>query len=491
MRFDFVRDPAIPTGAWCLEVRRRSELVRVRHGELVERIGDDAFCFGAWPSVFDADTLFESSDRTGTAGLIRNGQLVLLAPSHPYSWLNLSRVDDDRLVVSNSLAFAMRATGATPVPFISTYHADLNHILFRPDRNLEIKLVGPSVQPLMLDAFRIDGNLVVHRERRASAVRFDDFASYRDNVTEVLAGFAANATSTARATPFGLMATLSAGYDSPGSLTMAAPAGWNRAVTLVDDERTDVGTVIGEHLGVKVDEVSFDAWKARGPLQEVPFYTVSGPEARLRFVGLEDQVRHTLMITGGFGDASWDASTDDIGPRYAQVGSSAPGERSMNEWLLHIGTIALPVPALGADDFDQFTRLSHSAEMREFRGTDGYDRPISNRLITEQKVPAEAMAKKKVASAWLRGPMEFTPETRADFLAWVAEHPLPLRMTLDRLRSSPVERAFHFAKAHHPNSKTMKRLRHLRKLNPSWTTGRLFHWAHDRISDHYPLFPFD
>src|SRR4051794_13443520 len=136
MRFDFVSDPAIPIGAWCLEARRHSEVVRVRHGALVERLGDDGFCFGAWPGAFDADALVDSSDRTGTGGVIRNGQLVLLAPSHPYSWLNMMCPSDDRIIVSNSLAFAMRASGATPRPFNSAYHSDINYVLFRPDREL-------------------------------------------------------------------------------------------------------------------------------------------------------------------------------------------------------------------------------------------------------------------------------------------------------------------------------------------------------------------
>jgi hypothetical protein len=272
---------------------------------------------------------------------------------------------------------------------------------------------------------------------------------------------------------------------------MATKAGWQHAVTLVDEQRSDDGTAIATHLGARVDQVSFDAWKSTGPLPEVPFYTVAGPEARLRFAGLGAIVRQSLMTTGGFGDASWDASTDDVGPRFAQTGSGAPGERSMCEWLLHTGTVSLPVPALGASDFEQFLRLSHSPEMAPWREEGDYDRPIPRRLVDERGVPADAFADTKLASAWLRGPLDFCEETRADFDGWLASHPLPLRKAADRIVSSPTERAFQFARRVARHSKTTGRLRHFRKLHPSWPTGRLFHWAHDRIGDRYPAAEFD
>jgi hypothetical protein len=159
--------------------------------------------------------------------------------------------------------------------------------------------------------------------------------------------------------------------------------------------------------------------------------------------------------------------------------------------LLHAGAVSLPVPALGADDVEQFLRLSHAPEMDEWRGPDGYDRPIARRLTGERGVPSDALATTKIASAWLRGPYEFCDETRADFEAWLASHPLPFRKLADQIVSSPTERAFQFSRRVARHSKTTGRLRHFRKLHPSWPTGRLFHWAHDRIGAHYPPAAFD
>lgn len=490
MRFEFVRDPSIPVGAWCLEARRRSDVVRVCHGTLVERIGDDGFCFGAWPGDFSAESLFESTDRAGSGAVIRDGQLVLLAPTNPATWLNLSRVGDDRVVASNSFAYLLRATGATPRPYISSYHSDINHAIFRPDREFDIKLAGPSARPLMLDVYRVDADLTVHRERRASAVRFDDFASYRDKMVGVLSGLASNATSLDRTNPLGLVATISSGYDSGGSLALASNAGWREAVTLVDEQRTDAGTPIGNHLGVHVDEVSLDAWEPGDPMKEAPFFTVSGPEARLRFLGLESHVRQTLMITGGYGDASWEANVDDVGNRFAQTGSSATGERSMAEWLLHVGAVGLPVPAIGADDIDQFERLSNGDEMRQWRGPKGYDRPIPRRLTSERGVPQEMFSTTKIASAWRRAPGGMSAAAQEDFASWLDEHPLPLRKGLDRVLSAPTAQALKVSYYYTREGNITRRLRHLRKLHPPWPNGRLFHWAHDRTRVFYPSAPF-
>jgi hypothetical protein len=129
--------------------------------------------------------------------------------------------------------------------------------------------------------------------------------------------------------------------------------------------------------------------------------------------------------------------------------------------------------------------------MLAWRGTEHNDRPIPRRLTDERGVPLEWFAKTKIASAWRRAPGGLSPAAQADFAAWMADNPLPLRRALDGVLSAPTAQALKVSYRYTKEGKVTHHLRRLRKLHPPWPNGRLFHWAHDRARTFYPSSPFN
>ena len=127
-----------------------------RHGSRVET-STDAFVEGAWDGTYD-DMAMDQGVCMGSGGRIRDGELVLAAPSHTLEALYSVRVDD-RLVVSNSLPFALVRAGLDLNPAYRCYLIDMRSIM----RGLQYVKIIPTLQgvPVQRHFFC---NLVIARD---------------------------------------------------------------------------------------------------------------------------------------------------------------------------------------------------------------------------------------------------------------------------------------------------------------------------------------
>jgi hypothetical protein len=493
-RLELVQDPTLPAGAWCLEVAPGSDVVRVQHGRAVEPVGD-GFFFGAWDRPFGDDRFDRAAVRMGTGAVVRDGRLVLVPASHPYEAVHIAR-HRGCLLASNSLIFLLTATGATPRVDDSDYYWKL-HRSHRAPRSLNpVRFEGATSTALVLDPHIVRSDVTIERVRSAPGPRFTGFDSYREQIVDILIRLSDNGLSRDRTHAYSLSATMSAGYDSAACAVLGREAGWRTAVTMVreTDEASDPddGTAIGELLGYQVERVPADGWQSRQPFPEAEFAAGPGPQLSQYFANAEDQLQQSLLLTGAFGDTTWTPAVRELTRDFNRPRDFVSVSECMVEWQLRVGVVHIPVPMIGADDDEQFRRLSNSPEMAPWSIGGKYDRPIPRRLLEEQRVPRDAFATIKRPSPSIRVPHRLCEDSRLDYQAWLDAHRNRRRQVVRDLSVHLKSPGFRVFGPHRQTSDRAWELHHLLKdWHPTWKDGHVFHWAVEKVRGRYPGNSFD
>lgn len=491
-RLEVEADDRLPPGAWCAVVHRGRAAVEMRHGTAVE-CGDDEIFEGVWSSPFGDGRMWDAPVRMGTGLAVRDGDIVVTAPSHAYRAVAIGR-QDDRLVISNSLAFVLAITGARPRVEVSRYHAQLFRSGQLPSREVTIRFPPRlAVRLLYLDRCVVDDELRLTRQRidtRTPPRALTDFAAYREHLTDVTAALTANAVDGGRRAPFGLLASISRGYDSGASAAICRTAGWEEAVTLSGgDDDPDDGTVVGETLGYRVHRHDVDAWETANPWPEAEFLAWCGPTALARLAGFEPRVRHRVLSLGSYGDYVWGEPSTVVEPRFDKPFDLVPGVEALGEWELRNGSVAYHLPTIGAEDARAVARLGESPAMDPWRLRRRYDRPLPRRILEEAGVARDAFGVVKHQGSHIHAPYEMTDESRADFRRWLDEHRMPLRATARDMFVRPAK----VAHARVPDTvrdvagRLVRPITGGRRLRPTWEQGHLFHWAMAHVLPRYTL----
>lgn len=483
-RFEFIADDGVPPGAWCLVVGPSASTVVVRHGRAVAT-GDRGFFFGAWTGPCDPGATPDADVRMGSGAASRDGRLVLVPPTHPYAPIHVAH-HDGHLVASNSLVFLLAETDSRPRLAVTDYYWKLYKASRLPHQPNPVRFDGLRTAAVNLETHDVDAALALHRHPRRPGLRFDDFASYRDQIIDVLSTLACNGADPARQRPYDLTATLSTGYDSPAAAVLGHAAGWRVAATVVKGpDDPDDGTEIGARLGYTVQRFAHDAWHDPNGVPEAEFAASAGPTSAIHYAAAEPLLHDSLLLTGSFGDAAWappvPAIHDGLDRRYDFLAVS----ESMNEWTLRANVVHIPIPMFGADRPEQLRRLSGSSEMVSWRVAGPYDRPIPRRLVEEAGIPREMFGQEKRVSPHLRLP-ELTEASQRDYDRWRAEHRLPLRQALRRVGLLAKSPAMHLSRALGERAGIAKHA--LGVVNNgylAWETGHAFHWGVERIRARY------
>ena len=295
-RFTYRPNDALPTLAWCAELRRGESDVIVSHGPLVET-REQGFFEGVWDGPF-AEFGFGSAAAVMGSGGCREGPYArFVAPSHTYESL-VSLSLGNRLLVSNSIAFALAIAGDGPDLRYPYYHRDLLQLQRRGitgDNPAAIPTArGRQLQLHAATDLLIDRQLTLatRPQRRLPAPR--DFAAYRRQLAEGISAILDNAGDAARRNQLRRAATISAGYDSPATAVLAAEAGLRDAVTFETVSEAagnsaglgDSGRAMAERLGMRVEAIEPGAWRRLPGYPDLEFLACSSGWAMLPMAGL-------------------------------------------------------------------------------------------------------------------------------------------------------------------------------------------------------------
>jgi hypothetical protein len=415
IELSFTRKDGIPSLAWCLETTSGARRVTVCHGSSVET-STDAFVEGAWDASY-RDMAMDQGVCMGSGGRIREGELVLTAPSHTLEALYSVRVDD-RLVVSNSLPFALVRARLDLEPDYRRYLIDMRSIMrgLRQYVTTIPTLQGVPVQRHFFCNLVIGGDLQVRRERKPQAPRFQAFADYREYLKSTLERITLNANDSSRQCVYRLMATISRGYDSPACAVLARDCGCERALTISDaswGNPVDSGREIGELLFDDVVERKRQDYFHNAGMPEAEFAAL-GDAGDVPFSSFEDVLAGCILTTGFHGDKVWDPHNRHIGPDIHRGDASGS---SLGEFRLRLGFIHVPVPFIGCENHSDISVIGRSAELDPWRVGGRYDRPIARRIAEEGGIPRQMFGQRKSAAAtwWTLRPKSESQKNYEEF----------------------------------------------------------------------------
>jgi hypothetical protein len=417
MRLRYVRVPEWPQLAWLGECPLGTDVVTCFAGTGVET-HDEWFCEGVWAGPFSEGQLDRTDLVFGSGGRIRAEGLVFVAAGTTLDRLHWLR-RGDVVWVSNSLPCLMAAVGGS-------LDIRVGQSMFRAINSIREGLehyrreFPTTVGPVHLTYFNNllwDGAELREVTKPAPARDFGSYGKYREFLDASMATLVANARDTGRTRPFGLMSTLSTGYDSSAVTVLAQQAGCDEAFGFDQSPigQNDSGESVAEILGVRFHPIQIrDA-----PNADVSFLAVgTGNGGSVSFKSAETLLAGRMVFTGFHGDKVWDKQTKALGPDIVRGDTSGS---DLAEYRLEVGFVNCPVPYWGVRQIRDIHALSNSSELAPWDTGVDYSRPICRRIVEERGVPREAFGRHKRGMLRARPtPQNFlTAELRRDYFAWV------------------------------------------------------------------------
>lgn len=392
--FSYRRNDRLPKLAWLAEVNKKTGSISVLCGSGVE-LRDDFFVTGVWDAPFEKAGFDVSDSFYGTGARLTENGVIFVTPSHSLERLLLHE-KDGIVTVSNSFPFILERLNAGLDRSVYDYEKILCSMLYGPKGILDIPLAGGGA----LRQFVVSNITVTSDEilvsRRPEIKPFTDFNDYYSRITGSLKAIKENMSDKSRAFHFGMVATISSGYDSTACSALARTIGCDCVVTLKGGQYdSDNGLAAAKALGYSEIESRDKLLYKRSTDCIEAMYLCNGElGTELQFSVFNDLTADCLVFLGSRG-SYWNKSyevTEDFemkGYYFFETGVS------YTEDALRNGSVYIPLPAFGASACDSIKKISNSEEMKPWSVGGDYDRPIPRRIAETAGVPREAFGMKK------------------------------------------------------------------------------------------------
>lgn len=305
----------------------------------------------------------------------------------------------EKQYLSNSLTFALVASGSELLTSYKQYVADMGSILYGLCSEKTVKRSplgsGRELRYLRCCIAEIDKQLTIKETIRRSGLAFKDFADYKQKVVSILEAIRKNATDPMRKMPYGMIGTISRGYDAPSACALAKKVGCDEVFTFADNPDDD-GTEIAKVLGYRtIHRVDSKEYKKNEKFLEAE--ALASGEGGATFIAFESLYRGKLLIIGNRGDSVYERLhvNENIDLDFHKGNHLSQASLTIFENMLKNNSIIISIPLIGGDRWTDLKRISNSNEMREYSICDNYDRPIARRLLEEAGVGREMFGHRK------------------------------------------------------------------------------------------------
>lgn len=392
MRLNFKCERTLPDHAWAVMLRQGvGDADCVAGSKVLYDSAQNAFWEGL---AFAPDDLSREPGHhfaLSTGAIARDGGVQFWTPGHIFDRLFIVE-SKGRIVVSNSMPFALKASGTSLVPDHLHYPWDLGRIVaheqFVPIRGGHLRVISNAnvtVTP--------SGEITV--EMKPAGPGFSDFSSYRAALDRFI-DEVATANKRHPLGPYKPLATVSTGYDSPAATVFAQRLGATEALTFVDSRGgtpgDDSGEGIAQILGLSVKTASRSDYTTSGWDAERLFYVFGLPED-ISFYPFAGELEGSILFTGLQGDTMWIKYPYPLGAQW----SWDPGGATMQEFRLRTGFVHLPPAFFGWRHQDELIRITNSDEMAPWTLGVEYDRPIPRRIVEERGIRRDMFGMDKKA----------------------------------------------------------------------------------------------
>ncbi len=434
LQLDCVVDPRMPRLAWAIGVSARDRLVRAIVGASVEK-GPDFLVEGAWSGAYGGSGFASAATFSGTGLTVKRDGLVISTPTHTLSPVYCYRTGKT-FYASNSLPLLLKSVGDSLDPHYPHYDADIMSVVLgihRHRRSIPTRRKN-LVHIRYACNLSLDDDLNETLVPKQDAPSLSSYENYAEFLQSEIRQLYENAHSDERQVRYGLLSTISTGYDSPACAVLARNIGCTQTITIDkarEDfaEESDSGAAIAQALGMNVVEVQADNLLAnQRPLFEAEFLGAGYGGDDITLSAMEPYLADTLLFTGYHGDKIWDRNNKNV---TSDLVRGDPSGCSLLEFRLRVGFINIPVPFIGAFSHHQIHAISRSPDLAPWTLNNRYDRPIPRRLVEAAGVPRQLFGQKKLAVSrpyQTMGPANppldtrLTPNSLQAFRDYVAEH---------------------------------------------------------------------
>ncbi len=407
--------------AWLAYCPRGSEKIRLHHGLQVE-IRADWFAEAIWDGDF-ADGDFDQTDLVfGSGGRLRSDGFRLISAGSGQDRL-LVHESDTGVHISNSLPCLLATLDADLDHTWKSYHTDLTTIAMGLSKYKQTMATScGDIRLIYFNNLLWDGRQLIVEAKPGGEEQFDCYQDYHEYLTTSLARIVANLSDNRRQTRYGMIGTLSQGYDSTMVTVLTAPLGCREVITFQRSRggEDDSGEELCRYLDVEQICINRNDWRNEAGSTEIPFLLGDAMGQDLHFKAAEKYLKNRVIFTGFPGD-HWQMNPKDLSGDLVRGDCAG---LSLTEYRLSIGLLHCPVGYFGARQDAAINRINHSEEMRPWDIGGNYTKPICRRIVEEAGVPRKLFGQKKMATAVLDvSSSEFlTPDSKSDFIAWLLQH---------------------------------------------------------------------
>lgn len=398
-RFRFHVDHNLSRLAWCA-VLERGKCAEVYCGEGVACVRD-AFVEGAWNGSYAAMDFERAGFLCGSGGkIIREGgeRYCFATPDHVLEKLVLIR-KAGRLYVSNSVPFVLARSACELDMQYTGYERDFSSILDGLDG---YKREIPLADKMTLSCYYYCNLFISPRgdvtaEEKTRPCPVSSYEEYTAALLSDLRKLKDNARDAARRHKYGLVTTVSSGYDAAACSAMAKRIGCETALTFDRPAKyaEDCGDRVAKQLGYNnIIKKDANDYLNREDFVEAEHVCSGELGTSIIFSVFEEEFRDNLVFYGERGDKLWNRNWPSPNDRFVFEGEMYAGI-SMCEARLRIGFVLVPMPLYKAAVWTSIHALSNSQEMTAWSVGGGYDRPIPRRITEEAGVERELFGQKK------------------------------------------------------------------------------------------------
>ena len=445
-QFSFHLIEQLPRLAWCARVRPGQSTIDVWHGPWVE-VWKDGFVEGAWDGPFSDRGFDESAAFAGTGAVNQDGRVRFISGTDLQARLYATEIGDT-VCVSNSLPFVMVASSSRLSERFGHYSGEFLHqcILGINRTRRDLPMEHGSVRVHECVDLEIQSGPSLHRINKVLLSAPGNYEEYVGTLGDAIGRTIDNAIDESRVHQFNPVVTLSRGYDSVMVAALAATRGCREALTFIDPPRPgvepaeDSGRMIGERLGMSVEEFSHIDFHRHGTPAEAEFCAYP-PAIDFPLATLEKHLEGRMLMTGSFGDCILSKSPSSAQRDFRQSTFQGMCGSTMTEFRLRVGCINFPPLFINGLHVEEVRRISCSEEMSPWSVGGDYDRPIARRCGVESGIPTEWFGVRKYGSGWglLKCVSELSDASQSDFRTYLdgphpPSHPILARMTWGVMR---------------------------------------------------------
>jgi len=441
----------IPTLGWCVVLHEGAQQVQLLAGNGVDTTGH-SFVEGVWDGDFQAMDFDKAEMFSGSGGRIDGDKLIISTATHTLDRVLIYQ-DGQRLFASNSLPFLLQASGNRLDTNYLNYERDMASIKNGlKEYTRSIPLAGGKKAFIYYSCnIQIDKTLKVTVLNKPAVDAVNTFEEYRDGMLAMLRRIADNAADPARKHAYGMVTTVSKGYDSACCAAMAKQVGCEIAITFDRPQKynEDNGEVVARQLGY-TDIRYGDAMDYRKQKDCVEAFHIATGElgTTICFHAFEKEFRGNVVFYGERGDQYWDKNAYNPNADCKYHNQMAVGI-GMAEWRLQVGFALMPIAYYKAPHWKNLCAIANAPEMAPWSVGGSYDRPIPRRICEEMGVERK----------------EFGQEKKGAGFSY-------MRDTMKRIQSRMSETAFAsfraFVKANKRPPHPVKRIRYTVKTLPDY-----------------------